>query len=224
MQPRIFGNPIFSDRTDAGRKLARALADYAGQDDLVVLGLPRGGVPVAVEVAKELGAPLDVFLVRKLGVPGHRELAMGAIASGNVRVLNREVVDALEMDEATIDGVAATEREELERRERMYRSGQDGLALRGKTVILVDDGLATGATMRAAIRGVRSHEPERMVVAVPVASADVCAELGELVDEMVCLETPDPLVSVGVWYRNFGQTSDREVQAALSQVNHAATG
>lgn len=222
MERRSAFDPLFQDRTDAGRKLAEALTRYADRDDVVVLGLPRGGVPVALEVANQLGAPLDVFLVRKLGVPGHRELAMGAIASGNVRVLNRDVVDSLNIAPQTIDAVVEEERAELERRERMYRSGNDGFGLRGKTVILVDDGLATGATMRAAIHGVRAHEPARVVVAVPVASADVCDELGHLVDQILCLETPVHFLSVGTWYRDFGQTSDSEVQAALSAAHHAA--
>lgn len=204
--------------------LAEALEKYAGRDDVIVLGLPRGGVPVALEVAKKLDAPLDVFLVRKLGVPGHEELAMGAIASGNVRVLNSEVVNSLGISQATIDSVAESEREELERRERAYRSGNDGFGLRDQIAILVDDGLATGATMRAAIDGVRAHEPRRVVVAVPVAAPEVCAGLETLADETICLETPVNFVGVGAWYRSFGQTSDAEVQAALSEAASLTAG
>jgi putative phosphoribosyl transferase len=220
----IPAHPLFQNRREAGQKLAHALSDYAGRDDVIVLGLPRGGVPVALEVAKKLEAPLDVFLVRKLGVPGHRELAMGAIASGNVRVLNREIVDSLNISPATIDTVAEAERDELERRERAYRSGNDGHGLRRRIVILVDDGLATGATMRAAIDGVRAQEPKRIIVAVPVAAPQVCDALAPLVDKMVCLETPEDFMGVGAWYRDFGQTNDAEVQAALAEANQIAEG
>ena len=207
--------PFFQDRSDAGRRLADALEEYAGRTDVVVLGLPRGGVPVAREVAHRLHAPLDVLLVRKLGVPGHRELAMGAIAAGDVRVLNRDVIDEFGVTPAAIDAVTSAQRDELARRAQRYRDGRARVDLRGKTVILVDDGLATGATMRAAIHGVRAHDPARLVVAVPIASADVCEALQPSVDDLICLETPAYFLSVGAWYRDFEQTTDREVQAAL---------
>ena len=207
--------PFFQDRSDAGLRLADALEEYAGRTDVVVLGLPRGGVPVAREVAHRLHAPLDVLLVRKLGVPGHRELAMGAIAAGDVRVLNRDVIDEFGVTPAAIDAVTSAQRAELARRAQRYRDGRARVDLRGKTVILVDDGLATGATMRAAIHGVRAHDPARLVVAVPIASADVCEMLQPSVDDLICLETPAYFLSVGAWYRDFDQTTDREVQAAL---------
>ncbi|MCB0070548.1 MAG: phosphoribosyltransferase [Caldilineaceae bacterium] len=207
--------PFFQDRSDAGRRLADALEEYAGRTDVVVLGLPRGGVPVAREVAHRLHAPLDVLLVRKLGVPGHRELAMGAIAAGDVRVLNRDVIDEFGVTPAAIDAVTSAQRDELARRAQRYRDGRARVDLRGKTVILVDDGLATGATMRAAIHGVRAHDPARLVVAVPIASADVCEALQPSVDDLICLETPAYFLSVGAWYHDFDQTTDREVQAAL---------
>ena len=213
--------PFFQDRSDAGRRLADALEEYAGRTDVVVLGLPRGGVPVAREVAHRLHAPLDVLLVRKLGVPGHRELAMGAIAAGDVRVLNRDVIDEFGVTPAAIDAVTSAQRAELARRAQRYRDGRARVDLRGKTVILVDDGLATGATMRAAIHGVRAHDPARLVVAVPIASADVCETLQPSVNDLICLETPAYFLSVGAWYRDFDQTTDREVQAALQANRHA---
>lgn len=209
--------PLFVDRHDAGRKLAKLLSKYMDRDDVVVLGLPRGGVPVALEVARRLGARLDVFLVRKLGVPGHRELAMGAIASGNVRVTNKDVIQSLGISQDAIDAVAEEEREELERREQMYRDGKDGLNLRNKTVVLVDDGLATGATMRAAILGVKAQHPKELIVAVPVAAPSTCENLEPLVDQIICVETPEDFRGVGAWYHEFGQTTDAEVQAALAQ-------
>ncbi|MCB9161837.1 MAG: phosphoribosyltransferase [Caldilineaceae bacterium] len=214
--------PFFQDRSDAGRRLADALEEYAGRTDVVVLGLPRGGVPVAREVAHRLHAPLDVLLVRKLGVPGHRELAMGAIAAGDVRVLNRDVIDEFGVTPAAIDAVTSAQRDELARRAQRYRDGRARVDLRGKTVILVDDGLATGATMRAAIHGVRAHDPARLVVAVPIASADVCEALQPSVDDLICLETPAYFLSVGAWYRDFEQTTDREVQAALDASRDAS--
>ena len=213
--------PFFQDRSDAGRRLADALEEYAGRTDVVVLGLPRGGVPVAREVAHRLHAPLDVLLVRKLGVPGHRELAMGAIAAGDVRVLNRDVIDEFGVTPAAIDAVTSAQRAELARRAQRYRDRRARVDLRGKTVILVDDGLATGATMRAAIHGVRAHDPARLVVAVPIASADVCEMLQPSVDDLICLETPAYFLSVGAWYRDFEQTTDREVQAALDASQNA---
>jgi predicted phosphoribosyltransferase len=208
---------VFHDRTAAGRLLADKLAGYAQRPDLLVLALPRGGVPVAFEVARRLGASLDVFVVRKLGVPGQDELAMGAIASGNVRVLNDDVVGYLNIPPDVIEAVAARESQELERRERFYRSGRPLPEIAGRIVILVDDGLATGSTMRAAIKAVRRLEPARIVVAVPVAPPSTCTELGLEVDEVVCLLTPEPFDSVGRWYRNFTQTTDREVQQLLEK-------
>jgi predicted phosphoribosyltransferase len=215
----------FRDRRDAGRQLARHLTRYANQPDVLVLGLPRGGVPVAAEVAAALNAPLDAFLVRKLGVPGHEELAMGAIASGGIRVLNEDVVGPLAIPPAAIDAVEAMERNELARRERLYRGSQMPVDARGRTVILVDDGLATGATMRAAAQALRQMRPARLVAAVPVGSTSVCESLRDTVDEVVCGETPDPFCAVGVWYDDFGPTADAEVQEALrhSAERHAAT-
>jgi len=208
---------LFTDRADAGRQLAAKLERYAGRDDVVVLALPRGGVPVGYEVARALGAPLDVFLVRKLGVPGHEELAMGAIASGGVRVLNESVVRQLGIPQRAIDTVAAEEQRELERREREYRDDRPPPAIRGKVVILVDDGLATGSTMRAAVAAVRKLGPARVVVAVPVGAADTCDLLGEEADEAVCAREPEPFYAVGVWYENFSQTTDEEVRELLTE-------
>ena len=205
----------FADRREAGQHLARELARWTGRDDVVVLALPRGGVPVAWEVARVLGAPLDVFVVRKLGTPGHRELAMGAIASGGVRVLNEEVVRVYGVSPQSIERVANEELQELERRERAYRNGRPPLPLAGKVVILVDDGLATGSTMRAAVEAVRLHGPARIVVAVPVGASDTCAELRHLADEVICARTPEPFSAVGLWYRDFDQTTDEEVRALL---------
>jgi len=210
----------FRDRSDAGRALAAALAHYRDRRDLLVLGLPRGGVPVAFEVAQALGAPLDVFVVRKLGFPGHEEFAMGAIASGGVRVLNPELSGHLTLQSEVVQQVAEKERVELERRENLYRKGRESLELKDRCVILVDDGLATGSTMRAAIVAIRAQVPARLVVAVPVASAHTCTELGREVDEIVCAVTPEPLASVGRWYRDFDQTSDAQVQTLLSRAAH----
>jgi predicted phosphoribosyltransferase len=190
-----------------------------GRDGVIVLGLPRGGVPVAFEAAKALGAPLDVFLVRKLGVPGHDELAMGAIASGGVRVLNDSVVGSLAIPEAALEEVTARERKELERRERAYRGGRSGPALGGRRIILVDDGLATGATMRAAVKALRAHEPARIVVAVPTAPPDAIDDLREEADEVVCLHTPAPFYGVGGSYDDFSQTSDEEVRELLARAD-----
>jgi predicted phosphoribosyltransferase len=207
----------FRDRAEAGRVLAEQLRQYAGRDDVVVLGLPRGGVPVAFEVARALGAPLDVFLVRKLGVPGHEELAFGAIATGGTRVLNEEVVESLGIPLEWIEAIDAKERRELERRDRAYRGERPPPDLAGRTVILVDDGLATGSTMVAAVRAVREDDPARVVVAVPVADPDVCAALNAEADEGVCLQTPRPLRAVGAWYEDFSQTTDAEVRALLER-------
>jgi putative phosphoribosyl transferase len=206
---------LFRDRHDAGRQLAAELASYADRPDTLVLALPRGGVPVAYEVARALHAPLDVFLVRKLGVPGHEELAMGAIATGGVRVLNEEVVQALDIPEDVIDRVAAEEQRELERRERSYRDDRQVLSPRGRVVILIDDGLATGATMRAAVAALRKQDPAAVVVAVPVASPGVCEEFRGEVDHIVCARTPEPFHAVGLWYRDFSQTTDEEVHDLL---------
>src|SRR5688572_30159453 len=205
----------FSNRREAGVELAQRLEKYRDDPDLVVLALPRGGVPVAYEVARALGAPLDIFLVRKLGVPGHEELAMGAIASGNVRVLNPDVIAMLQIPPEVIDAVAAREESELRERERSYRDDRPPLDTRGKVVILVDDGLATGATMRAEVASLRRHGVARIVVAVPVAAAETCAALHPEVDEMICAATPHPFYAVGAWYDDFSQTDDTEVSTLL---------
>jgi putative phosphoribosyl transferase len=205
----------FRDRSEAGRTLAEHLRDYAGRNDVMVLALPRGGVPVGFEVARALGAPLDVFLVRKLGVPGREELALGAIASGGARVLNDDVVAALGIDGALIEEIARREQAELERRDEAYRRGAPAPDVRGKTVILVDDGLATGATMRAAVTALRQLGPERLVVAVPAAARQTCDELRPEVDELVCAVTPEPFYAVGMWYADFSETSDDEVRDLL---------
>jgi predicted phosphoribosyltransferase len=207
----------FRDRREAGGRLAAHLAAYAGRPDVVVLALPRGGVPVASEVARALGAPLDVFLVRKLGVPFHRELAMGAIASGGVRVLNTAILEALGIPVEAVDAVAREEEAELARREREYRGDRAAPDVRGKVVILVDDGLATGATMRAAATALRRLGPARIVVAVPTASAEACADLAEAADEVVCAETPAPFLAVGAWYEDFSETTDDDVRRLLAQ-------
>ncbi|MFZ5562320.1 MAG: phosphoribosyltransferase [Pseudomonadota bacterium] len=206
----------FADRTEAGRMLAQALKDYAFRENLLVLALPRGGVPVAFEVACALGAPLDVFVVRKLGVPGQEEYAMGAIAAG-VRVLSQEVVRALGISGAAVDAVVAKEAQELARREQLYRAGRPPLDVRGKEVILVDDGLATGATMEAALHALRAQQPARLVAAVPVAPPATCERLRPLVDELVAVLMPDPFHAVGLWYSEFPQTSDDEVRDLLAR-------
>jgi putative phosphoribosyl transferase len=220
---------LFRDRTDAGKRLATQLADYANRADVLVLALPRGGVPVAFEVAEALRAPLDIFLVRKLGVPGHKELAMGAIATGGVRVLNEDVVNSLSIPGEVIDAVAADEIRELERRERAYRGERPAPDVRGHTVILVDDGLATGSTMRAAAAALRKQQPARIVVAVPVSAQQVCDEYRMGVDEIICAVTPEPFHAVGLWYENFSQTTDEEVRdllgrAAAREGRQAASG
>jgi predicted phosphoribosyltransferase len=208
---------IFRDRTDAGKHLAATLAKYANRTDVLVLALPRGGVPVAYEVAKEIGAPLDVFLVRKLGVPGHEELAMGAIASGGVRVINEDIVSYLGIPEEVIDAVAEVEQRELERREVAYRGDRSPPDVNGRIVILIDDGLATGSTMRAAAAALRKQHPARIVVAVPVSSPETCNEFRSEVDEIVCAVTPEPFRGVGMWYRDFSQTTDEEVRELLER-------
>lgn len=209
---------LFENRRDAGRKLAQHLMEYRGRDDVVVLGLPRGGVPVAYEVARALEAPLDVYLVRKLGVPGHEELAMGAIASGGVRVLNPEVVRSLNIPGSIVNRVAALEQRELARREQAYRGSQPFPDLSGKIVILIDDGLATGATMRAAVESVRAQNPARIIVAVPTAAPETCQQFEQIVDEIVCDTTPIPFHGVGKWYDDFSQVSDDEVRHLLARL------
>ena len=209
----------FRDRREAGRVLATRLQTYANRPDVLVLALPRGGVPVGFEVAQALKAPLDIFLVRKLGVPGHEELAMGALASGGVRVLNEDVVRYLHIQEATIDAVAKEEQRELERRERLYRDGRVPLDVRGRTVILVDDGLATGSTMRAAILALRPQHPAAIVVAVPVAAEATCAEFRNEVDDVVCASTPEWFHAVGLGYADFTQTTDDEVHDLLARAS-----
>ena len=214
---------IYRDRIDAGKQLAARLSDYANRDDILVLALPRGGVPVAYEVAKALHARLDIFLVRKLGVPGHEELAMGAIATGGVRVLNDDVVDYLRIPGEVIDAVAADELRELERRERAYRGDRPEPKVRGKTVILIDDGLATGSTMRAAVKALRQQDPARIVVAVPVSAPETCDEYRMGVDEIICGKTPEPFMGVGMWYRDFSQTTDEEVREILARAENRIT-
>jgi predicted phosphoribosyltransferase len=209
--------PLFANRVEAGRQLAGRLAHLAGRDRLIVLGLPRGGVPVAAEVAAVLGAPLDVFVVRKLGVPGREELAMGAVASGGVRVINAETVTALDISRETLDEVTAAERRELARRERAYRGSRPMPGLADASILLVDDGVATGSTMLAAIRGLRQQHPATLVVAAPVMSQSAFADLEREADACVTLATPEPFYGVGTWYEDFSQTSDAEVLSILEQ-------
>jgi predicted phosphoribosyltransferase len=206
----------FRDRVDAGRTLAPHLDAYAGRDDVIVLALPRGGVPVAAEVARAIAAPLDVFVVRKLGVPMYPELAMGAIASGGITVIDRELIRKLGISDQQLARVADAEQRELERREIRYREGRPFPDLRGRTVILIDDGLATGATMAAAAEAVRAQQPARLVVAVPVASPDTCEAFRGVADEIVCAVTPEPFHAVGLWYEDFSQTTDEEVHDLLA--------
>ncbi|MBA3450550.1 MAG: phosphoribosyltransferase [Chloroflexia bacterium] len=207
----------FRDRADAGRQLAGHLDAYRGRSDVLVLGLPRGGMPVAAEVAAALHVPLEALLVRKLGVPGHEELAMGAIASGGLRVLNEDTIRELRIPPAAVDAIETIERGELTRREHLYRGARPRPVIAGRTVILVDDGLATGSTMRAGALALREGNPARLVGAVPVAAQSVCDAMGHVVDEMICAETPDPFYAVGLWYDDFGQTSDDEVRAHLAR-------
>ena len=207
----------FANRTEAGRLLAEKLVNYAGRADVIVLGLPRGGVPVAFEVAQRLGALLDVFIVRKLGVPGFEELAAGAIASGGVRVLNEDVMRAIPHADEAINAITARETAELERREQIYREGRPPPELRDRIVILVDDGLATGATMRAAVKALRERGAAKIVVAVPVGPPDTCHELEERADETICLSTPEFFQAVGQYYEDFSQTSDEDVRELLSR-------
>jgi putative phosphoribosyl transferase len=206
---------IFRDRQDAGVQLAAQLLQYANDPTILVLGLPRGGVPVAYEVARALHAPLDIFVVRKLGVPGHRELAMGAIASGDVRVLNPDVIGSLQISAPIIDAVAKYEQKELERQQRDYRGDVPFPDLAGRTVIIVDDGLATGSTVRAAVRALRQSGPARIVVAVPVGAAETCRSLSDEADEVVCTIVPEDFHAVSLWYGEFSQTTDDTVRSLL---------
>ena len=208
---------IFRDRVHAGQLLAQALMKYADRDDVIVLGLPRGGVPVAYEMAKKLLAPLDVIVVRKLGVPGYEELAMGAIASGGVRVINQQVVRAAGISQDAIETSAAAQLQELHRRELAYRGHTGAPEIEDKTVILVDDGIATGSTIRAAVQALRQQEPKQIIIAVPTASSDSCAMLEPMVDEFIALVTPDEFSAVGQWYEDFSQTTDAEVTQLLAK-------
>ena len=210
----------FRDRSEAGRALAGRLQEYAGRPDVIVLGLPRGGVPVAYEVARALGVPLDIFGVRKLGVPGQEELAMGAVASGGVRVINDEVVGGLAIDRLELNAVTSRELAELKRREQKYRAGRALPELAGRTVIVVDDGLTTKSTMRAAVQALRQHGPARIVVAVPVGANQTCQRLQAEADEVVCPLSPEVFFAVGAWYEDFSQTSDAEVSALLERARH----
>lgn len=208
---------IYRDRSDAGRHLAASLAHHAGDASLLVLGLPRGGVPVAAEVADALGAPLDVYVVRKLGVPGQRELAMGAIGSGGVRVMNDRVLRAAGVPAEAIEEVIGEEERELERRELALRGERPPPEVEGQMIVLVDDGIATGSTMRAAIAALQARGAAKLVVAVPIAASETCAELAEEVDEVVCAATPDPVRAISIWYENFEQTTDAEVRELVER-------
>ncbi len=208
---------MFKNRKEAGQQLAQELSEYAGREDVVVLGLPRGGVPVAFEVAKALEAPLDVFVVRKLGLPGRPELAMGAIASGDVRVMNDDVLRMSDVSDEMIENVIEKERDKLKEREVTYRGARPGIDLEDKTVLLMDDGLATGATMRAAVSALREHNPKKIVAAVPTSPAETCSELEEMVDAIVCLTTPRVFMGVGGAYRDFSQTTNQEVRELLEK-------
>jgi putative phosphoribosyl transferase len=208
---------LFTNRTHAGKELAKALAAYIDHPDSIVLALPRGGVPIAFEIANVLHAPLDVFIVRKLGAPGQPELAIGAIASGGLRVMNDDILRMLRVSEATIAATVAEEQKELERRERLYRGDRPAVKITEKIVIIVDDGIATGATMRAAVRALKEQKPRQLIVAIPTAAADTCDLLRQEVDKVVCLATPEPYIAVGRWYKDFAQTSDAEVQSLLAQ-------
>jgi len=208
---------LFRNRTHAGQVLAGTLKEYSNRDDILVLALPRGGVPVAFEIASALHSPLDVFLVRKLGVPGQEELAMGAIATGGIRVLNYDVVKHLGVPDYVIDSATEAEQRELDRREQAYRGSREPPEVRGRTVILVDDGLATGSTMRAAVTALRQRTPARIVVAVPVAAGSTCQEFREEVDQIICATTPEPFYGVGQWYEDFSQTTDEEVRDLLDR-------
>jgi len=212
--------PIFQDRSDAGIFLAKQLAHYARDPSVIVLGLPRGGVPVAFEVAQQLDAPLDVFVVRKLGVPGYEELAMGAIASGGVRVLNEELIQRINIPESAVEASTREEEQALARNEKAFRGSRDPVPIAGKTAILVDDGLATGASMRAAVRALRQQNPARIVVAVPIGSKDTCDQFRGEIDEVICGDMPEPFYAVGAWYANFLPTTDDEVRRLLDHAAH----
>ena len=214
---------LYRDRNHAGRVLAKELQGYAGRPDVLVLGLPRGGVPVAYEVARALGVPMDLFIVRKLGAPGQPELAVGAIASGGVRVLNSDIVRVLGISERQIEELTAHEQQEIEKRERLYRGDRPPIAVSGLTVILVDDGLATGSTMRAAAAALRHANPAKIVVAVPVAAEATCEVIAAEVDQVVCAATPAPFYAVGQWYEQFTQTTDEEVRELLASANQPPT-
>jgi predicted phosphoribosyltransferase len=217
MTPPLGGPRLrYADRREAGRAVADRLREYAGRDDVVVLGLPRGGIPVAYEVAQALHAPLDVFVVRKLGLPGHSEYAMGAIASGGVRVLNENVIRQLQVPSSAVEAVVRAEHLELERRELAYRGARQAVPAEGRVVILVDDGLATGSTMRAAVLAIRRQFPSHIVVAVPVGAGEACRAMGEVADEVICARMPEPFHAVGLWYENFDQTTDEEVRRLLA--------
>lgn len=208
----------FANRTEAGKRLADALSGYTGRSDILILALPRGGVPVAYEVAKALSATMDLWLVRKLGVPGHEELALGALAGKNIRIFNQDIIDLLNIDETVIDGIVAREQAELERRNTLYRQGKSPPGIEGKTIIIIDDGLATGATMRVAIASLRQAGAARIIVAVPVGAASTCGKIGKEADEFICLHAPEPFYGVGQWYSDFSQTSDEDVLALLNDV------
>jgi predicted phosphoribosyltransferase len=208
---------IYQDRHDAGKRLAERLSAYAHRPDVLVLALPRGGVPVAYEVARRLNAPLDAFIVRKLGVPDYEELAMGALASGGIRVLNNDVIHTLHIPASVIEEVTATEQRELERREQLYRDGRPTPDVKGRTIILIDDGLATGATMRAALQALQCQQPDHLIAAAPVAAPQTYLELLSEADDVICPLMPDPFFAVGFWYQNFAQTSDQEVHDLLAQ-------
>jgi predicted phosphoribosyltransferase len=214
---------LFNDRAEGGRVLASRLAQYSGRSDVLVLGLPRGGVPVAFEIARALEAPLDVFVVRPIGAAGNDQPVLGAIASGGVRVLDHELVAGLGKIDGALSAVGADAKEwrELERRERAYRNSRPPLELRDRVILLVDDGLATGSTMKAAVRAVRAHGPSRVLVAVPVGAPDTCRELEQDADEIVCAREPDPFVAVGQWYHDFSQTTDEEVRELLNRPREA---
>jgi predicted phosphoribosyltransferase len=217
------GEQVFADRREAGRELAKLIPPVAHGEDVVVLALPRGGVPVAYEIARALGATLDVFLVRKLGTPGHPELAMGAIASGGIKVLNDEVVQALRIRPEHIAAVARQEQAELERRDAAYRKGRTLPSLANRVVVLVDDGLATGSTMRAAVEAVKQQRPSRVIVAVPVGAPETCRTLRDTADEVICARMPEPFSAVGQWYRDFSQTTDEEVNVLLDEHRQLST-
>jgi len=212
--------PLFRDRIEAGRRLTQRLEREAIGPNALVLALPRGGVPVGFEITEILNLDLDILLVRKLGAPGYEELAMGAVASGGLRVLNDGLIRHLGISRAVIDRVTAREQQEIQRREQLYRDGRPALPIKDRIVILVDDGLATGASMLAAARAARAQQPKRVIVAVPVASRDACEEFRQHVDDVICAETPEPFYSVGTWYEDFSQTSDAEVRELLHRASH----